>query len=45
MRKALSRVDIPAAKEIRKAGVGFASVFGVIAFQTKKPSWEPIGRL
>ncbi len=33
VRKAVSRLHIPAAKEMRNAGVGFASEFGVIGFQ------------
>ncbi len=33
VRKAVSRLNIPAANEIRKAGVGFASLFGVKVFR------------
>ena len=33
VRKAVSRLQIPAANEIRNAGVGFASVFGVMVFR------------
>jgi len=33
VRNAVSRLQIPAANEIRNAGVGFASVFGVMVFR------------
>ncbi len=33
VRKAVSRLQIPAAKEMRNAGVGFASGFGVMVFR------------
>ena len=45
VRKAVSRLNIPAANEIRKAGVGFASVFGVKVFRlldSSKPTYGQV---
>ena len=33
VRNAVSKLEIPAAKDMRNAGVGFASVFGVMVFR------------